>query len=232
MQHGVRVEPGARVDLRRVVAAGGRGRERAALAFAEVDVEVRVGQLWQVVEGRGQAAGRRIGVDPARDLDQDPPVRRLRHQIEGQQGAVAVLAWRGEEHRAFDLAVDDRAVDREFTDFGLVGAACPRRRGDRLRRELGLGAGAEAGGDRRVDRHPFGQDDDGLLGLGGRPGHGVEQRPAVVVEGEVVAARRAGAIGREAPRRDRVEGQFVAFLQRRARRGPPRPARAAATRWR
>ena len=98
-------------------------RERAALAFAEVDVEVGVGQLGQVVEGGGQAPGRRIGVDPARDFDQQAALGRLRDQVEGEQGAEAVLVRGREEHRAFDRAFDDRAFDDELADFGDIGAA-------------------------------------------------------------------------------------------------------------
>ena len=63
---GAGLEPGGEVDLGGVGAARRRGGERGALAFAEVDVELRVGELGQVVEGRGEAPGGGVGVELAR----------------------------------------------------------------------------------------------------------------------------------------------------------------------
>ena len=135
----------------------------------------------------------------------------------------------GEEDRAFDRLFEERAVDGEVADLGVVGAAGARRRGDGLGRVLGRGADAEAGGDRGVDRHPFGQRDDRLLGLGGRRRAGLSRRFAVDVEVEVEPVgelarsveRRAAAIGSKA--------QFVAALRAaRCGRGRSRPAPAAA----
>ena len=81
--------------------AGG-GDQRGALAFAEVDVEVGVGELGEVFEGGGELAGGRVGFDLAGDLDEDAALRRLGDQVEGDQGVEGVVEGLGEEDRALE----------------------------------------------------------------------------------------------------------------------------------
>ena len=85
-----------------------------------------------------------------------------------------------------------------------------------------------------LTRHPLRQGEHGLLDLGGGAGRRVDQRTAVAVEGEVIAGRRGGAVGREDAARDRVEGQRIAILHRFVRgagRGRRPPCPACTRRW-
>jgi hypothetical protein len=219
MQDESGIEPGTGVDQAVVGAAGGWSRQRAALAFTEMNVEVCVGNLRQVVEGRGQLAGLRIGVDPACELDHDSALRRLCDQVESQAGAEGVLLRGGKEHRAGDWPFHEGAFHRQFSDFGVVGTAGPRLRVKRLGRVLRRAAGAKARGNRGVDRHPLREVQDGLLHLRGGADAGdqpppegdVLQEPVLAdVEAEVIATGRVGPVSGKPPPRIGVVGELVA----------------------
>ena len=213
---GARGEPGGEVDPGGVGAAGRGRRQGAALAFAEVDPEVGVGKLGKVVEARDEAAAGGVGVEPARDLDQDPRAR---------------ATWRPGRRRAACRRGSGRASARKSEPSigspksGLwtvkspilesLGQPAPGAREDRLRRVLGRGADAEARPDRGVDRHPLGQRHDRPLHLrGSSAARGRAAGFAVDVEVEVEAARRGGAgVGRAAPRGTRVEAERVAAFE-------------------
>src|SRR5947208_4266829 len=118
----VRIPPRREIGLCRNRTTG-RGRcQRAALTFAKVDAEVRSGQLRQFVEGRGEAAGGRVGIELPGDLDEDAPWDRLGHQVDREQAAERVVVWRGQVDAARDRSGDDWAGDAEVTDLRLAGA--------------------------------------------------------------------------------------------------------------
>ncbi len=173
--------------------AARRRRQRAALPFAEVNREVGVGQLRQVVEAGGQPAAGRIGVDPARHLDEDPTLGVLGDQVEGQQRVERVVAGSGDEQCTLDWRFEERAANREVADLRGVGAAGARRRRSRLGFVLVRSADGEPGTDGRIDRHPFGQPHDRLADRRGNPPGGREQAPGVDFEAVFEAARRRRA---------------------------------------
>ena len=204
-------QPGAGVDFGGVGAAGRRGGERAALAFAEVDVEVRVGQLGQVVEGGGELPGGRIGVDPAGDLDQDPALGRLGDQVEGEQGAEGVLVA-GSRRTASLRSRLRRAGFRSTSSPILESLGQPAPGGEVI-------VSAAYWASEQVPRPAA---TDGLTVI---PSGRVTTafltcevaRAAGSSSGALLPSRvkskpvgERGAVGREAPARDRVEGELVA----------------------
>ena len=179
--------PGRQVDLGGEGAAGRRGRQRAALAFAEVDLEVGVGQLRQVVEGGdrgGRCRGRRRAC-PA-TLTRTPALGDLGDQVERRSGVAERDCRRARRGRARLRPVSSKSGlwTVKSPIFEPFGQPAPGRRGDRLGRVLGGGADAEAGADRGVDRHPFGQRHHRLA----RPAR--ERQPLGVERGRLLSTSR------------------------------------------
>ena len=133
---------GVRSICGRVGPAGRRGRQRAALAFAEVDLAG-----WCRGAGAGfrrwrSAARCRVGFDLAGDLDEDPALGRLGDQVEGQQGRTpnGVRAWGAGRGRASPSIrfFEERALTVKSPILEALGQPAPAGR-RRSRRRTGPG---------------------------------------------------------------------------------------------
>ena len=133
--------PGGQRHRRLVAApAARRGDQRRPLAGAEVDFQVGVGELGQVVEGRGQVAVAGVGVELAGDLDQDAAVGGLGDQVDRQQRAEGVVVRRGEVERAVAGSLRRRAVwTLKSPIFEALGQPAPGGVERRSRRRAGPG---------------------------------------------------------------------------------------------
>ena len=111
---------------RGVLPAGGRGDQRGAGAFAEVQLEAVIGQLGQAFEGADQPAGARVGLDPARLLDDDAALGDAGDDVEGYQGVEGIVVGGGDVEGALQRLGDQRGGARDRADLGGLRAAFPR----------------------------------------------------------------------------------------------------------
>ena len=188
-----------------VAAAMGRRRQQAPVGAEEVEVEPLQRRLRQVFERDHHAAGLRIQLDRAGQLDVGP------ESVSGDEDPVLVAGLGftdvdrprqfGRQGGAVDL---DRADLRDLRAFRFQGRA-----------EVGLGVAAEGLAVRgvRVDREALGEGDDGALELGRRGDFFAQglRRAQIDVE----AGRSVGLGGRGLRGQRRVERQLLATRRRR-----------------
>ena len=216
---------GERVELRRggVGAALGWGHQDSSCAFFEVQGRVGVGKRRQAFEGRHQAAGVRVGFDPARLLDQYAPFLGPEDQVDRQEGAFGVLVGTRQIQRSGDRFVGQRRVGDDRAELGGFRAARPWGGVDLLGAELGFGAGRETFCGRWVGADAFGQCDFHLCGLGfgdpSRAGQAFVRQLQLEVEarggGCRLARRRRGDLRREGDRGAALGGgRFAAGVER------------------
>ena len=213
------VRPRVEVGRDRVGATAGRGDQRRALALAEAEVELREGQLGDVVDFGGQLPGYRVGHDLQRLFYDDADFGVLGDHVDRQQVALRVLRRRvgvfalpGDVEGAVDHRFDQRAPDFDFADLRFRETARSRFHGRGF--VFGLTAGLEAFGDRRVRGEAFGQGDDGLLQLRlGRP-FGVGEAFVVEVDVEAEAGGRGGGVRGRFGVDGRGEGELVTAADR------------------
>ena len=93
-------------------AAGGRVDQGGPVASGEAELDPGERRLGVVVEGDGELPGHRVGRDLARELDQDPVLGGVDHQVEGEQGVEGVGALLGQVDGARERVVEQGGLRR------------------------------------------------------------------------------------------------------------------------
>ena len=117
---GIAARPGGELGADVVGAAGVRRRQNPSATALEVQVEIAERLLGVVVEDGPDLARVGVALEVARELDRHP--LSLGDHVAGEQGVEGVVVLLGDVEVALQRVVEDRGLDLDRADLGVVGA--------------------------------------------------------------------------------------------------------------